>query len=157
MNSYAISVTAVVGATIVDPLNIRVDTHLGIPHQAPFTTSATKVMMNDDPITNLHVTYTSAHLRYHATWFMSTSFELRRVTPFRLGCSITVEVAATQSRSLHLNNRLKEIRLGIGKLLQLHFSFTEKNDASHVNLSYFISNGCITVQALHVLNLYQPC
>jgi hypothetical protein len=76
MNGYAISVTAVVGATIVEPFNVWVDTHLGIPHQAPFTSSTTKIMMNDDPITNLHVSHTLSHLRYNATRFMPSSLEL---------------------------------------------------------------------------------
>jgi hypothetical protein len=94
-------------------------------------------MMDDDPVTHLHVSHARSHLRYHATRFMPSSLELRWVILLRLGCSITVEVAATQSRSSHLHDCFKEIRLGIGKFFQLHFAFAEKYDSSHVNLFLF--------------------
>jgi hypothetical protein len=93
--------------------------------------AAAEVMVDYNPVPNLHVAHARAYLCYLAAGLMPAGFELRWVSTFFAGCSVGPEVAAADSGRTHFNDYLRETRFGLGELPQFQLSLAEEYDSSH--------------------------
>jgi hypothetical protein len=115
MDCYAVSMTSMVGSTVVELFDVGVNTHLGIADLTPFTASTAKVVVNNNAITHLHMAHARANLRHNSARLMPTSFKLSWVTHLFFLPSVAPEVTATKPGSTHVHDYLGETWYGVGK------------------------------------------